>query len=357
MSRRANYFKIGMFVIVAVSIGIATLLYLGGSLVLRTTIPIETYFDESVGSLEVGAPIKYRGVKIGSVAEIDFVRKVYRDQMPAESPMDYVYVRASIRPEVLALDMSSDLEEMLAKAIEKGLRVRLVSSGITGVTYLEADYAEPERFPPLPMAWEPDHLYVPSGESIIARLTEGVDAVVQQLSSMHLDQLGSRLASILERIDQGLEQSDLPGAAQQVDGLVVDLRSALQQADIPRLSRDLDGLVQRIDENLQRSDIPGLRQDVGAFLAELSATNRGLQELVGKAVTTVDELQGTTADLHDAVSGMDRMVRSREQDLDLTLQHLRRSSEYLDELLSQARKHPSALLFGAPPPRLELKRP
>ena len=45
--------------------------------------------------------------------------------------------------------------------ITKGLRVRLASQGITGAAFLEADYIDPEKFPPMEIIWEPKTYYVP----------------------------------------------------------------------------------------------------------------------------------------------------------------------------------------------------
>jgi paraquat-inducible protein B len=47
--------------------------------------------------------------------------------------------------------------------VEKGLRVRQVPQGVTGLSYLELDYADPTSNPPLAFEWNPEHVYVPFG--------------------------------------------------------------------------------------------------------------------------------------------------------------------------------------------------
>ena len=65
MSQRANYFKLGLFVIGAIVAGILVLIVIGTGRVLQKRVTIETYFNESVQGLDIGSKMKYRGVEVG----------------------------------------------------------------------------------------------------------------------------------------------------------------------------------------------------------------------------------------------------------------------------------------------------
>src|SRR5689334_25420763 len=67
----SNYFKLGLFVVLALAAAVAMALIVGAQTLNKDTVRYHTYFDESVAGLDVGAPVKFRGVKIGSVAAID----------------------------------------------------------------------------------------------------------------------------------------------------------------------------------------------------------------------------------------------------------------------------------------------
>ena len=64
---RTNPWKLGLFVVSGFVIAFASLVWLGSQSLDRQTQRVITYFDESVQGLEVGSPVKFRGVVIGSV--------------------------------------------------------------------------------------------------------------------------------------------------------------------------------------------------------------------------------------------------------------------------------------------------
>ena len=62
MSQKANYFKLGLFVIGAIVAGVVVLIIIGTGRWFERKVTIETYFNESVQGLDIGSKMKYRGV-------------------------------------------------------------------------------------------------------------------------------------------------------------------------------------------------------------------------------------------------------------------------------------------------------
>jgi len=73
----ARYFRVGLFVLGGIVLAVATILIVGGGRLFARPVLMETVFDESVQGLDVGAPVKLRGVKLGSVSWIGFVGDKY----------------------------------------------------------------------------------------------------------------------------------------------------------------------------------------------------------------------------------------------------------------------------------------
>ena len=85
MSLKANYFKLGLFVIGAVVSGVLILVVIGSGRWFQPKLTIETYFNESVQGLDIGSKLKYRGVVIGEVTRIGFTYTTYQLDRPMAS--------------------------------------------------------------------------------------------------------------------------------------------------------------------------------------------------------------------------------------------------------------------------------
>ena len=101
MSLKANYFKLGLFVIGAVIAGVVLLVVIGSGRWFQPKLMVETYFNESVQGLEIGSKLKYRGVVIGEVTRIGFTYNTYQLDRPMAQRERYVLVEAQIQPKLL----------------------------------------------------------------------------------------------------------------------------------------------------------------------------------------------------------------------------------------------------------------
>src|SRR5262249_62254679 len=77
---KTSHWKVGLFVLSGVALAFATLLWLGTAQFRRQVMRFVTYVDEAVQGLDVGAPVKIRGVAVGSVTRI----RIARDRKPVE---------------------------------------------------------------------------------------------------------------------------------------------------------------------------------------------------------------------------------------------------------------------------------
>src|SRR5213594_797756 len=70
MSKKANPASIGLFLVVGLAVGIAGLLLFSSQNLFHPQHMDILYFNASLKGLNPGAPVKFRGVTIGSVAEV-----------------------------------------------------------------------------------------------------------------------------------------------------------------------------------------------------------------------------------------------------------------------------------------------
>src|SRR5436309_12982794 len=133
-----NHWKLGLFVLLAVGATLGTLFWLGARRFRRESFPAISYFDESVQGLDVGSPVKFRGVTVGTVTDITIAPDHRHVQVSAD-----MYVDALVR-----LGLRTRAPKSGEEFIPPNLRVQLASAGITGVRFIQTDFFDPERYPP-----------------------------------------------------------------------------------------------------------------------------------------------------------------------------------------------------------------
>ncbi|MBI2871431.1 MAG: MCE family protein [Candidatus Omnitrophica bacterium] len=260
MSFQPNHFKIGLFVVLAVTFCTIGIAVLGAGKIFRKTIPMETYFNESVQGLDVGSPVKHRGVQIGRVEEITFVRDVYERGLEDEGFFkyaSYVLVRC-------ALDINTFGGLTLAKArpiveqmVEKGLRVRLASQGLTGIGYLEVDYLSLTENPRLQIDWVPVALYVPSAPSVFNRFAMYAEEVLKELGQLDIDEIGHDLDQLLVTLDSSFKAEFSPSLAQlhktlsRVDSILNSRQLTIEETldNLHRVSSNLKDITENAKQN------------------------------------------------------------------------------------------------------------
>src|SRR6186997_779802 len=114
-----SYFKVGIFVITASVIAVIGVILLGVGSIFQKNFLVETYIDESVQGLDVGSPVKFRGVPIGKVEEISLTSVEYA------TTKRYVLVRTGISPKLFRGNLAQLSDSGLKAEIERGLRLRM----------------------------------------------------------------------------------------------------------------------------------------------------------------------------------------------------------------------------------------
>ena len=345
MSGSATYFKVGIFVLTAAALATAGVVILGAKSILLETVLWETYLDESVQGLDEGAPVKYRGVSIGSVKSIDFVENVYGKHG------HLVLITCSFRPGSLGgMTTEETIEPRLRKEIKEGLRVSLSSAGLTGGMYLEVDYFEPEKHPPMEIDWTPATYYIPSVPSTRVRLMDAVNEVMDDLRQAEIAGLAARLGTLIEDIAKVLKE-DLVPAIQSIKATgdqAPKTLEAIETAVRVTLRTDMKAVLNDVGR-FAKADLAPAARDIRVAAEDLPAAIKGLREVTEALPATLDRLNRTA-------KRIDLMAAGREGDLEETFENLRVIMDDLRRITGRATKHSSQLLFGEAPPAVKRGR-
>ncbi len=307
-----------MFLIAGSAITVAMVVLLAGSSFMTREVVFETYLDESVQGLDVGSPVKLRGVKIGTVSEIGFVRDYYEtdseERLQAEGNAVVVRMLVAQRredPEYSLYDDDDQTNAFLERAIKDGLRLQVASAGLTGISFMQADYLDPGRFPPMEIDWVPEHYYVPSAPSTFKTISTAAERIIARVENVDFESLVSNF-----------------------DDLLVTVESKVAVVDIEAIQDEAIGL------------LAGLRKTNERIQGELGD---GAGSTLGKVELAVEELQVLLVSLR-------RSVDTAAYDLTSTLSNLRAVSEDLRDVSANARAYPSSILFGEAPPRVDREK-
>jgi ABC-type transporter Mla subunit MlaD len=347
MSQKANYFKLGLFVIGAIAAGIVVLIIIGSGRWFQKRITIETYFNESVQGLDIGSKLKYRGVAIGEVTRIGFTYNKYQLDRPMAERARYVLVEAQLEPKALggragAGDLTNS--ESAGQEVERGLRVRLAPLGITGTSYLEVDYMDPPP-PTLQIDWTPEYIYIPSARSTVTAIVNAASEIMERLHKL-----------------------DIEGTLANVNKLLVTTNAKVDAIDTKVISQRAERVLGKLETTLDNIDSKKLSNEAVALMAEVRVSNAelkkvlanpSLQKLPDEAAaalarirTFVDDpnLARSVQNLSRTLARLDRILGGGEADLTTTLENLRQITDNLRDLTEDAKRYPANVLLGGPPP-------
>lgn len=341
-----SYFKIGIFVISAVVIGIIGVVVLGVGTIFQKKNIVETYIDESVQGLDVGSPAKFRGVPIGRVEQISLTSAEYATRR------EYVLVRVSISSNILQFPVNDPRSPQLKQALDRGFRIRIAPQGLTGVAYLEADYLEPERNPPLEIDWQPEYPYIPSTRSRITQLSEAVERILRNFSDIDIAQLSQTIDKSIVAITKLAENANLDKIGAQANALLSELRQTNRQINTlvsnPELKTavaDVSASAGRARQIIERAEKP-----INQMLTDLPQATESLNRLVKRLDSAANDLPQTSTELRQTIQRMNRLLANQQRDIEKTMDNLRAVSENMKEITENSKKYPSQVLFGAPPP-------
>ncbi|HEY4243215.1 MAG TPA: MlaD family protein [Kofleriaceae bacterium] len=290
--RPVTDFKLGLFALAAIASFVVAVLALGMHGRAAPSREYHTLFDETVQGLDIGAPLKYRGVEIGHVARIEIAADRRR--------VDVAFAVDARAADRLSLDAAPTL------------RAQLAGQGLTGVKFVDLDL----------------------GDAVVPPPPRGYFASAPSLGKQ-LEAAGTQLGHSLPL-------------------LVDDARATLHRADalLDDLRGDAPHLVAALDE--ARATLHGATQLVpraGAALAKLEALAGDASAAAGsirRLVEHVDEsgLAASATRATDAAGELGHRLLDSSDSLDGTLRDLGDAARAIRDLLGELEREPDMLVKG-----------
>jgi len=318
MKSTMHHFRIGLFVLTGAVLLIGALFAMGLKSYFGERDVFETYVPGKVENLSVGALVKLRGVTIGKVTSIEFVRSEYPQYGEQSVLIVFEVPKGSAWTD-------GNVQDALDKEVARGLRARVQGQGFLGASIIALEYVDPRLYPVEPVPWTPKRYYIPSAPSQINRLMSSLEKSLRHVEDLDLADLLDRLQKLIDVADRlvgNVDQVDFKLVSTNAVGLIADLRDT--NLKLQRTLADAQTAINGVD-------LPAVGRDTAALEAKLSGAASELRHVLASVDT--GELNGSLA-------------------------NIRTATDELIVLLHKLEQRPSSVLFSKPPePVSELERP
>ncbi|MFI3290675.1 MAG: MlaD family protein [Opitutales bacterium] len=323
--KKANPLAIGIFVITAIFLLFAGIIVLGAGKFFQKTKDYICFFNETVNGLDVGAPVKYKGVTLGKI------NKIYISSDSSIKAQKVMVVFSLIEGGDVNYSFSEEdsggLNEKIDLAIKEGLRAKLAyQSIVTGMLYIELDYFAKEgdvfeySYKGVDLQEMPT---MPS--NAFDELSKKLTKVADEVSKMPLAEIGTNVNKALITLNAKLEELDTKNISENAVKLLADINDLVEGADI-KLS------IEKLNKVLDGAD---------TLLLTASGELNTMSKNFGNTLSKGDEFL-------DNINAMTSRYSPFMTEFSLLLNTLRSTSQSAQSLMEYLERNPSALLKGKP---------
>ncbi len=334
MSRKAEPAAIGAFVVGALIIAIASVLFFGSGRLFRDVSTHVSFFPGSIKGLEVGAPVTFRGVRIGSVTDIQAIYDLSADQffLPVVFEIEDDHFQTIGDEEDLNFDPNDD-EASMQHLINIGLRARLeLRSLLTGQLNIELDLMP--NTPVTLVGLPSPHFEIPTVPTGIEQLMERVKAFFERVEDVPFADIAEDLASALNGIDGLVISEKTTSIMQGVDELV---NSPELQASLVNLNKALTSFEAAMDSTRALvEDADGQLEPIAEHVMKAS---RGLEDALQETRSILLEVRNSISE----DSRLRTVTNRAMEEFEAAARSVRILADYLE-------RHPESLVKGKPNP-------
>jgi paraquat-inducible protein B len=318
---------IGAFVLGAIALALLAIIILGAGKLFTRQVPVVMYFDGSLAGLSPGAPITFRGVRVGQVTDVFLSYNLSDNNL--RIPVFGAIEPSQVRP---IGEASGDVPREgagLKQLIERGMRAQLaVSSLVTGQMAVNLDFFSSPSPAGARQSDYSDRIEIPTQPSTIEAVQETLQTVIQKISHLPLDQI---LEDVREAINSMTAVINNPELAQVVPNLNATL------VNVKRLSGTVD-------------------EELTPVLDRLNASSGTVEETLAQGRATLADAQRALAALERAATRAEQTMGSANAlvqpnspvvfDMSNALREITAAARSMRNLSDTIARDPNSLLFG-----------
>ena len=351
MAKQANKTVVGLFVLGAIILLVGALVIFGSGRFFKETHSFVAFFDGSVKGLNIGAPVMFRGVRVGKVEEFAVYYKRTENEFK-------IPVLLTLYPEKvigLGLEMTEAEELEAWKAmLDEGLRAELqMQSLVTGQLGVQLDF-----HPDAPLKFHGlEEFNLPKDVREIPTVQSGLAVLTKQIEQIPLDQIVDDVRSTLRGIDDLVNSPETAKIIQYLQQTLKEARDLLRHVDAK-----VEPLYARVDQTLADTQVlvKNVDRHVDPLATSLTRTSDDARKLVNNVNGRIEpihaDLAQTTKKLRAALDAAEETLKTIDNMVDESSEFRFQIEAFLTEIALMARslrafadyleRNPDALLRG-----------
>jgi paraquat-inducible protein B len=354
MGKRANPTMIGAFIVGAVALIVIGLLVFGRGRFFTETRKFVLYFDGSVKGLNVGAPVDFQGVRVGSVINITVQYLAQEEEF--RTPV-YIEVEPGSIKAMGARKDEAERLQFLQSLVGRGLRARLeTQSLVTGQLFVQLGF-----YPDTPVrlvGGDPDNVELPTIPTTLQQAQAAAQDLLQKIQELPLDQLFASFMETVQGTSRLVNSPEVLAMVRTLNDAVTDVRRLVQHngdkvgmvlnevqgasvaaravlTDLQQLTRRVDGQIVPLTDRSKQT------------LEAARAVLKDGQQFVRNADSRVIRMTDSFTDAAKAAQAtMVSAQRRLDDNLVITLQEMTAAVRSIRVLMDYLERNPNALLTG-----------
>jgi paraquat-inducible protein B len=331
MNKTKSAAMIGAFVLGALALVLVAVVVFGSGRLFRQTREFVLYFDASVNGLRVGAPVKVKGVEIGSVKDIKLQLEQNKEiKIPVIIEIDLK--KFTSRGATQAVETATDRKALNRVIVERGLRGQLeMESLVTGLLFVALDF-----FPgtPINLVQRPEGDYpyseIPTLPTALEQAKDAVTQIYRKLEEIDFKALIASLESTVDGIKRTVNSPDLEAAIRSLKLTMPKVDDAV--VSIHNLAVTLNDTSKSLASNLEQTTI------------DTRASLKQADELLRQATVTMKSAEAAVNSM-ESLTYLDSPVN---YELVRGVRELSAAARSLRSLTGYLERNPTALIFGKP---------
>ena len=337
MSKEVNKAAIGGFVIGGIGLAVLAILVFGSGKFFQKKSMHVMFFEGSVKGLNVGSPVKFRGVDIGMVKNIQL----------SINPQDlefFVPVYVEIFENRISIlgdkrqEQFDDAEAVDTLVTEMGLRAQLqMQSLLTGQLFINYDF-----YPDTPIkkvGLDKKVYEVPTIPTTLQVFTETVEKIINDLRQVNFQDIVENVSQTTKGINELVNSKDMRESIANFNVALQDLQKLIQSTD--ELAGNVNVRVGSVADSFEFT-MDDTRKLVNNIDSRVDPVATEIKETLAAVKSSFDEAEILLVEAQKLISENSKLRR----EIFFTLESMSDASRSVEELGNYLQRHPESLITG-----------